>query len=434
MLSVVTHLGYCKKGGMAVAEVREIQRQQGDYKQAVKHLSTGDIAKGWQGLEDLGVIYEADDLESRKDMVVAAYQQANHKGESVLVVSPTHAEARLITNALRSSEKDAGRLGLEDQDFSVLASLNLTEAEKSQIESFKEGQVIQLHQNIKGFKRGEKAEVLGVDVEKGVVLISGNAKGGENTNKESLSSEGEEYRILPLDQAKHFQIYEKRNLGIAEGDKLRITQNGFAFDKQGKKHRLNNGAIYEVKGFNRNGGIKLSNGWLVAKDYGHFNHGYVTTSHASQGKTVDRVLIAQSSQSFRASSQEQFYVSVSRGRKGVEIFTDDKELLQEQISQSNERLSAHELVGEGIAEKKIEQARELEQGQEQERVKEGEIKKERLIGNEGGKQKEQETTAERIEFLIKVREWVRIQASNAKKTITSLYGIKYDQRQSKQIR
>ena len=222
--------------GMAVAEVKEIQRQRGDYKQAVKHLSTGDVERGWQGLEDLGVIHEVEDLESRKDMVISAYQEANRKGQTVLVVSPTHAEARSITNALRSSEKEIGRLGLEDKDFSVLSSLNLTEAERGQVESFREGQVIQLHQNIKGFKRGDKAEVLSIDVKQGVVLVSGagNPKGAENTNKGNSSGQvdiGEEYRVLPLDKAKHFQVYEKKNLGVAKGDKLRITQNGFGFDK-----------------------------------------------------------------------------------------------------------------------------------------------------------------------------------------------------------
>ncbi len=389
--------------GMAVAEVREIQRQEGDYKQAVKHLSDGDIEKGWQGLEDLEAIHEIKDPLERQEKIVAAYQEASDKGESVLVVSPTHAEARLITDTLRSSEKEAGRVGLEDKDFTVLASLNLTEAEREQVENFREGQVIQLHQNIKGFKRGEKAEVLGVDAEKGVVFVS-DAGGIGNTDKDLSVQEEVNVRILPLDKAKHFQLYEKRGLGIAEGDKLRITQNGFCFDRDGKKHRLNNGAIYGVKGFSHDGGIELDNdkGWVIPKDYGHFNHGYVTTSHASQGKTINRVLIAQSSQSFKASSKEQFYVSVSRGTKGVEIFTDDKELLKEQISKSGERLSAHELV------------------REQE-------KKESVL--------KQETTAERIKMLSRLKDWVRIQVTNLKNLKPkNLYGISYDTKQYKQVR
>jgi hypothetical protein len=47
----------------------------------------------------------------------------------------------------------------------------------------------------------------------------------------------------------------------------------------------------------------------VARGFGHRTHGYVITSHASQGTDVDRVLIAQSADSFGASSEERFYVS-----------------------------------------------------------------------------------------------------------------------------
>jgi ATP-dependent exoDNAse (exonuclease V) alpha subunit len=85
---------------------------------------------------------------------------------------------------------------------------------------------------------------------------------------------------------------------------------------------------------------------VVAKDYGHLAHGYVMTSHASQGKTVDRVLIGQSSQSFRASSREQFYVSCSRGRESVRVYSDDKAALLDAVSRTDDRLAATDLFTE----------------------------------------------------------------------------------------
>jgi 6-phosphogluconolactonase (cycloisomerase 2 family) len=42
---------------------------------------------------------------------------------------------------------------------------------------------------------------------------------------------------------------------------------------------------------------------VIARDFGHLAHGYVVTSHASQGKTVDKVFIGQSQQSLPASSR-----------------------------------------------------------------------------------------------------------------------------------
>jgi hypothetical protein len=128
---------------------------------------------------------------------------------------------------------------------------------------------------------------------------------------------------------------------LAAGDKIRITQNGFTRDG---KHRLNNGAVYQLKGFTKTGDLKLTNGWLIGKDYGNLAHGYCQTSHVAQSKTVDRVFVAQSAASLGASSAEQFYVSVSRARESVTVYTDDKARLAETIQSSGARMTAHELL------------------------------------------------------------------------------------------
>jgi hypothetical protein len=102
--------------------------------------------------------------------------------------------------------------------------------------------------------------------------------------------------------------------------------------------------VYEVDGFTRQGDIKLANGFVVPKEYGGLTHGYVVTSHASQGKTVDVSLIALGSESFAAANREQFYVSVSRGREAVRLYTDDKAAMMDAVQGSAARLSATELM------------------------------------------------------------------------------------------
>ena len=57
------------------------------------------------------------------------------------------------------------------------------------------------------------------------------------------------------------------------------------------------------------------------KQHPHLTHGHVNTSHASQGKTVDRVLIAMGKESVPAVSAEQLYVSVRRVRGKATIYT-----------------------------------------------------------------------------------------------------------------
>src|SRR5207248_1035777 len=104
------------------------------------------------------------------------------------------------------------------------------------------------------------------------------------------------------------------------------------------------GALFSVRGFTKRGDIIVDRGWVIAKEWGHVAAGYVVTSHASQGKTVDKVFIGQSAESFPASNRRQFYVSASRGREQALVFTDSKAELLKAVRQADEPLSATEFA------------------------------------------------------------------------------------------
>lgn len=161
--------------------------------------------------------------------------------------------------------------------------------------------------------------------------------------------------FLPTDRADRFQVYSTHQVAIAEGDRLRITQNGqLKPEAKGKAPRVsrssqqpvrvNNGDVFTVEGFTSSGDMKLSNGLVLPKNYGHFNLGYVDTSYASQGKTVDRVFIATGNESLAAANQQQWYVSVSRGRESAKVYVDSKDDMRDAIQKSGARLAAVELV------------------------------------------------------------------------------------------
>jgi hypothetical protein len=59
---------------------------------------------------------------------------------------------------------------------------------------------------------------------------------------------------------------------------------------------------------------------------------------------VDEVLVVASSRSLAAVSQEQFYVSISRGRDTCRVFTDDADLLRSHVTHSGTRLAAVEVT------------------------------------------------------------------------------------------
>ena len=59
---------------------------------------------------------------------------------------------------------------------------------------------------------------------------------------------------------------------------------------------------------------------------------------------MDEVLVVASSRSLAAVSQEQFYVSISRGRDTCRVFTDDADLLRSHVTHSGTRLAAVEVT------------------------------------------------------------------------------------------
>jgi hypothetical protein len=70
---------------------------------------------------------------------------------------------------------------------------------------------------------------------------------------------------------------------------------------------------------------------------------YAVTSYAAQGKTGDYVIFSDSAIR-AATNQKQWYVTISRGRKGIHIFTTDKQQLRENINRSGNRELAIELA------------------------------------------------------------------------------------------
>jgi ATP-dependent exoDNAse (exonuclease V) alpha subunit len=133
-------------------------------------------------------------------------------------------------------------------------------------------------------------------------------------------------------------VGEKRKLKIAAGDKLLLQANTVAV----RKHFIN-GELVEVRSI-QGDSVLLADGRVIPADYRTFTHGYAVTSHAAQGKTVDEVLLVASARSLPAINQEQFYVSISRGRKRCQVFTDDSELLRSHLTRSSARLAAVEAM------------------------------------------------------------------------------------------
>ena len=300
--------------GLKLAEVKDIRRQSGEYKEAVKLLSQGNAVEGLEKLDDLGWIKLMPELgpyEPVAEDYVTKLAASPDRENGVLIFCPTHAEGNKITDEVRKELKKRGLVAGADREFAQLVPTQWTEAERGDHEQYSGDEILQFHRNSGDFKAGERVRA------------------------------ADAFESARRPKPGNFAVYRKDSIHLAKGDFIRVTANGKSKDG---KHRLNNGAVYCCAGFTPNGDIRLSNGWVMEKNFCTFNFAYVATSQAGQGRTVDHVIVCQSADSYPASNREGFYVAVSRGRKSATIYTDDRRELREAVERSNPRLAASELV------------------------------------------------------------------------------------------
>jgi hypothetical protein len=260
--------------------------------------------------------------------LVDDYFIAMKKKKSALVVSPTHHQGEAVTATIRHRLKQEGMISQRDRTVQRLVNCQLTEADKQDGHNYQTGQAVLFNKKCAGFRR---------DSLWSVCSSSGNAVLLRNKDGNTA--------VLPQDQASAFEVYRAAKIGLAKGDSIRITRNGYdAVEK-----RLNNGQTMEVTGFDHKGNIRARNPiskveYTLPADFGHIAYAYCLTSHGSQGKTVDEVFVAQPAATFPATDLKQFYVSVSRARDAVHIYTDDPDGLLDHASAAGDRPFAIELL------------------------------------------------------------------------------------------
>ncbi|WP_417591422.1 MobF family relaxase [Owenweeksia hongkongensis] len=319
--------------GLPTTGTKTIYRQKRqEYREAVTDLAEGKTGAGFQKLDKMGVIRE---LESDGiiDQLTSDYVETLQKGKLGLVISPTHKEREKVNDRIRSELQVLKKVSDEERIFTKLQSLNFTEAQKKDPQNYQKGMVITAHLNInKKLPIGTKATVQEVNSKE--VWVKG--------------SSGATLK-LPIELGNRFDVLQRKSISLAQGDLIRFNKNGWDHNKS----RLDNGRIVKVMGLSDEGHIlahSVSSGhkinrkeYIIDRFHESFDYAYCQTSYASQGKTVDHVFIHQPADTFPATNQEQFYVSVSRGRDGVTIYTDDKEALRSTAEESSRRLSAVEL-------------------------------------------------------------------------------------------
>jgi conjugative relaxase-like TrwC/TraI family protein len=300
----------------SIAERKHIK----EYRQAVEEARDGKFTESFERLDKLKII-ESCTLADKHEKLTACYLELVKERQSTVVVSQSWNEIHQVNDAIRVALKNEKLVGEAETTITAFQPVDLTEAQKRDARSYDANTVLVFNRDVRGFKAGESARLK---------LI---------TDTHLLVETDTHIGPVSFKQLDKLTACQCKELALAAGDKLQLKANGRSVENR----KLVNGELVTVKAVQPDGRIALADGRVLAKNFRQFVRGYAITSYASQGKSVDYVLFSDSAAK-AATSQQQWYVTISRGKKGVHIFTPDKEQLRESITRSGDRPSVLEML------------------------------------------------------------------------------------------
>jgi ABC-type oligopeptide transport system ATPase subunit len=310
-----------KYAGVETVRLKEIHRQENEaYRKVVRLLASGKAHAAFGQLDRLGGVHEQKDWSKLLDQAAATYVDKVQAGQSCLAISPVWSEVNAFTGVLRDRLKQAGVLSKEERSYKAVQSLQWTRSEKMQMSNYQTGDVLTFHRDGAGFSKHDMGTVVAKDW-KGLTLER---------------SDGSRSFFDPKERG-HFDVGLSRALPVAAGEKLLVRSN-FA------PGRLKNGDLVTVDEVKNDGSLVLRDGRTIPVHFRQFTHGYATTSHAAQGKTVDHGILVLGEKGCQAANLQQAYVSNSRFRQSQTIFTSDKQAAFKAMATDVERTLAMEAV------------------------------------------------------------------------------------------
>ncbi|MBU6402318.1 MAG: AAA family ATPase, partial [Verrucomicrobia bacterium] len=324
--------------GLKPVELEQIRRQNPDlaknqaeraaiaaYRRAVESAAAGRLQESFDRLDRMGALVTCR-FDEQQQNLAAEYLRLMEKGHSIVVVSQTWSEVHRVNEQVRAALKTMGRLGNEEWSVQALERIDLTSAQKRDVRFHETGNVIVFNQKVRNVVPGETGRFVSV-LSDGVLV-----------------EVGKRVVKVPKRHLDRIAVCRLTELPISSGDRLQLKANR----RQRDGRSVVNGELVTVRSVRPDGAIELEDGRVLDAGYREFVPGYAVTSYGSQGKTVDYVLFSDSAVKV-ATNDQQWYVTISRGRKGIRIYTPDKEQLRENVIRSGQRKLALDVAGPQIS-------------------------------------------------------------------------------------
>ncbi|NYT79252.1 relaxase domain-containing protein [Alcaligenaceae bacterium] len=327
-----------QENGMKTALMGDIQRQKNErLKRAVELAASGktreSLALMDQVVEIPDTFVESEtgkrtrDGTARYEAIARQYVALSRADQAqTLIVTGTNASRKAI-NALVHQYR-----GLQGKGRMVklLTRHDTTRAQRRCAKYYTVGDIVQPERDYKnGMKRGQLYRVTECSDRIDRITVEPlHTDSGENAQA---------IQVIPK-MMSTLSVYRQHEAEISPGDVVRVTRNNAELD-------LANGERYEVLQVGKDQITIAANGRAVtlpADQPLHLDHAYATTAHSAQGLTCDRVFYNAESAS-RTTAQDTYYVSISRERHEVIVFTDDADRLPSSVARVPYKSLAHDL-------------------------------------------------------------------------------------------
>jgi len=313
---------------LAVAELTTIRRQElPELRRAVELAANGQTSEAVDLLVKQNRVVAIADPAERYARIAADYLDAHEARQSCAISSPANDERRVINQAVRNTLIEHGYVSKRGREHAILINRDLTAAQLQNPLSYHESDVIY-------FVRGSKKHDIPKQAYLTVVGVS----------EDSLTLRFANGREIEFDPSrwKWLRVYTSETRTIAIGDRIEWRE-------PDNRHRIANHEFGVVRNLTDNaievafdGGRQLT---LPLDQAPHIDLGYATTSHALQGATVDREIAhIDSRRGVDLINQRQFYVSTSRERKELRIYTDDLQCMRRAVARKQDKELALDVV------------------------------------------------------------------------------------------
>ena len=307
-----------QKHGMRTAKMTEVKRQKNkellnavyaaqkavDSRFAKKHLE--------QSLNNVKNVINIGEAKN-EDFALAVYKKFKELKDPLIMVPSNDLKDKV--NLLLRIEFIKG----EQQSHEVIRKVDKTASEMKDIKEYSGSEIIKFNQDIKaiGARKGEIFEIAKT-LDKSLIL--------KNKKKEI---------VWNPKRSKSVSIYEKKEILLAKGDKIR--------DSLSKEYTVDNVSKHSIK-------LKDERGKVITykkENLKEIDYSYSSTTYSSQGRAKDSIIgVARSNEKILdLTTQRSFYVMLSRAKEEAYLITDNHEKLVKSLSEkTGDKTSAMEML------------------------------------------------------------------------------------------